>query len=70
MENPSPSPVFKANVFHGALFYGCALGLADQGKPVNKPWQLEPHANMFQMPCPSTFANARLAANTRHAKVL
>ena len=32
---------FKANGFHDFLFHGCALGLKDKGKPVQKPWRLK-----------------------------
>ena len=37
---PQLDQFFRANGFHDAIFHGCALGLKDQGRPVNKPWRI------------------------------
>ena len=37
---PQLDQFFRANGFHDAVFHGCALGLKDQGRRVNKPWRI------------------------------
>ena len=38
---PHLSKFFKVNGFLDVVFYGCALGLEDKGKPVMKPWRVK-----------------------------
>ena len=37
---PHLAKFFRGKRLHDALFHDCALGLADQGKPVNKPYRI------------------------------
>ena len=38
---PNLDESYKANGLNDVVFHGCALGLVDNGKPVQKPWRIK-----------------------------